>query len=63
VVGQELHFIVEVVEEHAGAELVSGDGVEVEGVLVVVAFEDDGFVGEVDPDADDVIFFELEGLC
>lgn len=62
VVRQELHLIVEVVEQHAWAEFVAGDGLEGDLVVLIAFFECNDLLGEVHRHLDDVALCELERL-
>ena len=59
-VGQELHFIVQVVEKHTGAQLISRDRSEGEYMFFIVLFEEYLLVGEIDLHSDQVILFEVK---
>ena len=60
-IGQKLYFIVDIVEEYAGVELISWDESECEGIFIdVVLGEDYCFVYKVDFHCYDVVFLEIE---
>jgi len=59
-VGKELHLIIQVIEQYARAQLITGNFIERKGVFVVVAFEVDCAVAEVDLHCDYVVLLEIE---
>lgn len=61
-IGQELDLIIEVVEQHAGTELIIGDSFIVDLVCLCILLEGDRLVQWVHDGLDDISFGELKGL-